>query len=157
MRTRSEYAILAVALIGILLSVYAITLHYSPSSSSFCNISANVNCDKVNKSPWAVIFAIPVAILGLLAYLAVFLITLKRRAIKRWLAFSDKDYAEYFVLLAMVMFLFQLYLTFAEAFFIHAYCIVCLASQVCTIALAYLGWREYLEERRLHRAAHGIH
>jgi uncharacterized membrane protein len=86
---------------------------------------------------------IPVAVLGLLAYLAVFLITLKRRAVQQALAFTQKDFFQYLLIVTIVMFLFQLYLTAAEVFFIHAYCIVCILSQLCTAALLWLVWKEF--------------
>lgn len=141
-RSAIEYTIIAAALVGILLALYAVMLHFAPSSSSFCNISASWNCDKVNKSPWSVLFGVPVAILGLLAYLVLFLITLKRNRIQRMLGFTQKDFYQYLFLYALVMFSFQAYLTYIEAFVIHAYCVVCLASQACTIVIATaVGWR----------------
>lgn len=142
-RTRIEVAILLIALIGVAASAYAITLHYAASADSFCNIGDTFNCDKVNKSPWSTLFGIPVSILGTITYLAVFLIVLKKRAVKRFLSFTDKDFSHYFLFLIAVMFLFQTYLTLAEIFWIYAYCIVCLVSQLCTLALLVLAMKEY--------------
>jgi uncharacterized membrane protein len=144
-RDATQWAILGLALAGLALAAYSVTLHFAPSDSSFCNFNANFNCDKVNKSPWATFLGIPVSILGTLAYLAVFLITLKQRAIKRWLVFEHKDFAQYLFILVLFMLLFQLYLTAVEAFFIHAYCVTCLGSQFCTIALAFLCWKEWMQ------------
>lgn len=135
-RTATDYTVLAAAIIGILLAAYAVGLHYAPSSSSFCDINASWNCDKVNKSPWAVFMGVPVAILGLLAYLALFVIVLKRGAIQQVLSFTTNDYYKYLFIYAIVMFGFQAYLTYIEAFVIGAYCIVCLGSQTCTIVVA---------------------
>lgn len=136
-RSLIEYTLLVTALVGILLAAYAVALHYAPSSSSFCSFSASWDCDKVNKSPWSSLFGIPVAILGLLSYLAVFLIVLKRRTIQSLLDFTERDYYSYLAFAALCMFGFQLYLTYIEAFVIHSFCVVCLASQACTLVLAY--------------------
>jgi len=142
-RPKRDIALLAVALIGLILASYAMTLHYKPNKDSFCNINETFNCDKVNKSPWAVFFGIPVSVLGTLSYLAVFLIVLKKRSLMRWLAFTERDFDIYLLLLAIVMFCFQLYLTYAEFFWIHAYCIVCFGSQLCTLLLGFIAFREY--------------
>jgi uncharacterized membrane protein len=141
-RSKSELVILALSLVGVALSVYALTLHFAPSDSSFCNISANWNCDRVNKSEWAQFLGIPVAVLGLLGYLAVFLGFLKRRALSKALSFTDADVLMYLRWLITVMFAFQIYLTGVEIFAIKAYCIVCLASQAIILAMFALAWRK---------------
>src|SRR5690242_13652682 len=112
MKGKRETGLMAIALLGILLAAYAIPLHYPPSSSSICNISETVNCDKVNKSPWSEIFGIPVAILGLLSYLFVFLAILKRSMVERVTGFTADDFWQYFLYLVAFMFFFQLYLTY---------------------------------------------
>jgi uncharacterized membrane protein len=137
--------ILIVAFLGILLSLYSIPKHYATDSSSFCNISETFNCDKVNKSPWSIFLSIPVSILGLMSYLIVFYAALMRKRVQRQTGFTDKDFWQYFLYFTSFMLLFQIYLTMTEIFFIHAYCIVCLVSQVCTLALVYLVFREYKE------------
>jgi uncharacterized membrane protein len=143
-RDATQWAILLVSLLGLALATYSITLYFAPSNSSFCNFGPNFNCDSVSQSQWATFLGIPVAVLGAIAYLAVFLLTLKQRSIKRWLSFEHKDFSQYMLLLTLVMVLFQLYLTLMEAFFIHAYCVTCLGSQFCTIVLALLCWKEWL-------------
>src|SRR3989338_3068995 len=144
MRNRSEIALLLPALIGLSLALYALPLHYQPSGSRICNLSETFNCDKVNGSPWSELFGVPVAGLGAIAYLALFVIVYRRRAIQGALAFTDKDFWMYAVIIALAMLGFQIYLTLAEILWIKAYCIVCLGSQVTTItitALAVWRWR----------------
>ena len=138
----TEYVILAITLVGVVLSLYAVTLHFAPVTSSICTFGPSLNCDKVNKSPWALLFGVPVAILGLLAYLFVLLVMLKRKPIQRRLAFTAKDFYLYLSFITLCMFGFQLYLTFVEMYIIHAYCVVCLASQVCTLLLSFFIGRE---------------
>jgi uncharacterized membrane protein len=148
MKTKEEKTILALAFIGLLLASYAITLHFAPSTSSFCTYGPSLNCDKVNKSEWATVLGIPVAIFGFIAYLFVFMAVLKRKQIEKMLAFTTEDFWMYTYILVMFMFAFQLYLTFLEAFVIHAYCVVCLGSQLITILLAIFVGKEKLAKKK---------
>jgi vitamin-K-epoxide reductase (warfarin-sensitive) len=143
MKTTREKAMLAIALIGIILSAYAIPLHYSEGGSKLCDISETISCDKVNKSQYSTLLGIPVAILGLLSYLLLFLLVLKRGAIQRALAFTHADFSQYLLFLAAAMCLFQIYLTSMEIFVLNAYCIVCILSQLCMLALVWLSWQEF--------------
>jgi len=146
-RTKREWSLLAVALLGIILAAYAVPLHYSTGASGWCDINDTVNCDRVNKSPWSEFLGIPVAFLGLLSYLAVFFIVLKRHRIQAWLSFNQKDVATYVLVLTSVMVVFQLYLSYLELFVIYAVCIICVLSQLCTIALVVLAYLEYRHAR----------
>lgn len=142
-RSRAELTILVLAVIGALLAAYALALHYAPSEGSFCNISANINCDKVNKSPWAEFLGIPVALGGLVAYLLVFLLFLKRRMVQKVLSFTKKDFAQYLFYFILVMFLFQVYLTYIEVAVIKAYCLICVGSQLVVLLMLIFGWKEF--------------
>lgn len=141
-RPKAEVAMMILAVIGMLLSLYAITLHYG-GDSKLCDINATFSCDTVNKSQYAVFLGIPVAVLGAIAYVIAAKALFFRRRIERFLDFTQKDLNWYLLILIGVMFLFQLYLTFAEVFLIRAYCIVCLGSQAVTLALLILAWRMY--------------
>ncbi len=146
MKTKQEKIILGLTLVGIIFACYAITLHFAPSASRFCTYGPSLNCDVVNKSEWSTILGIPVAIFGLIAYLLVFIAVLKRKTIEKMLAFTPDDFWTYLYIIVMFMFAFQLYLTFLEAFVIHAYCIVCLGSQLVTILLAIFVGKEKLRK-----------
>lgn len=137
---RTAYWMLALAVLGMLFSAYGLQLHYD-GGESVCNVNDRFNCDTVNKSSWSMFLGIPVALLGLLAYAAVFLLVLKREAVMETLAFTGRDFWLYLSLLVTLMFAFQLYLTLAEVFFIKAYCIVCLGSQAAILGLLVLSWR----------------
>ena len=133
---KQEWVLIVLTVIGMIAAAYAISLHYAPAGSSFCNISDTFDCDKVNKSPWAKLLGIPVSILGLISYLGVFLLVLKRKLVQRTLSFTDKDFWQYMALIVTVMLLFQLYLTGIEIVKLHAYCIACLVSQAVTLFMA---------------------
>ncbi|MDD9953900.1 MAG: vitamin K epoxide reductase family protein [Candidatus Woesearchaeota archaeon] len=136
-----EKALVAVAFVGIIISLYAIPLHYG--ADSICNIGETFNCDKVNQSVYSVFLGVPVAVWGLLSYFAVFFVGVKRKMVQRLLSFTRKDIYQYLLSFVVVMLLFQLYLTAMEIFVIHAYCIVCLTSQACTLLLLGIAWRLY--------------
>jgi len=142
---RRDKWILILAFIGILLAAYALPLHYASDGTGICNISESFNCDKVNKSPWSELFGIPVALLGLIAHLVLFLTVLKRKTIAKLLEFSIKDIWQYVLVLVGIMVAFQVYLTYVEIMYIHAYCIICLTNQVVVLLLAWLTyslWKE---------------
>lgn len=129
-------AILILALAGIGVSAYALHLHYTVDPSSFCNFNDTLNCDVVNKSWASEIAGVPVALVGIVGYslLALgsvwLLVTQKLRQLT-WGAMA----------LASIGALgFALFLTGVETFSLHAYCVVCLASQAVIIALTWLVW-----------------
>lgn len=109
---------IAVAFLGVVVSGYALKQHYAPAGTSFCNLSNTFSCDLVNQGPWSEIAGIPVALLGVFAYGFLAAIAIGRpHGWERW-----------FFLTALGGLAFSLYLTYLEAFVIHAWCIVCLAS-----------------------------
>jgi uncharacterized membrane protein len=142
MRNKRELLFLIISFVGVLLSLYAIPLHYA-DTSSLCDINDVLSCTNVNQSPWSTFVGIPVAILGLIAYIAVFFAMLFRKRIQRTLSFTSRDFSQYLLLVTGIMFGFQLYLTYTEAFLIGAYCVVCLLSQVCVFLLATISLVDY--------------
>jgi len=133
--------VLIISAIGLLVSLYAVQLHYG-SGESFCNIGDTFNCDKVNKSTYSELLGIPVSILGSLSYLLVFILVLKMETISKKLDFTHRDYLQYLFLFTIAMLAFQVYLTGVEVFILNAYCIVCLISQLCTFMLALVIGKE---------------
>ncbi|MBI5398826.1 vitamin K epoxide reductase family protein [Candidatus Woesearchaeota archaeon] len=67
---RNLRVILFLSIIGMITATYLTYNHFKSDAESFCSISQTINCDIVNKSTYAELFGIPVAILGFLAYLA---------------------------------------------------------------------------------------
>ncbi len=148
MRDRTETIIRVLALLGIVLALYSLSLHYDNGGASLCDFNDTFNCDKVNRSPWSEFLGVPVALLGALAYLALFLAVQLRGPLQRALAFTDRDYAGYVTLLAAGMLGFQVYLTMIEMFVIHAYCAVCLMSQALTILVTVLAASRWQSSQR---------
>lgn len=116
--------------LGIAVSIYALKQHYALAGTSFCNISSAFSCDIVNQGPWSKLGGIPVAFLGILGYGF-----LAAMAIGR-----PDGWPRWFFLTALGGFLFSLYLTYLEAFVIHAWCVICLTSFTTISALTIIGY-----------------
>lgn len=89
-------------------------------------------CNAVQSSEYAQILGIPVAVLGLINYVAVLALwVVSRFGVARWAGLAGRG------LLALTVFgvLFSIYLTLLEIFAIHAICAWCLSSAVITTAL----------------------
>jgi len=131
------WTILILAIVGIAVSGYAVHLHYSVEPSTFCNFGGAFNCDVVNKSWASEIAGIPVAIIGLVGYVLLALGS-------AWLLFTQKLRALTWGAMALASLgglAFALFLTGVEIFSLHAYCIVCLASQILILTITILVWR----------------
>lgn len=142
---KEEWFLVGVALIGVLLSAYAVPLHYSGDGSKLCDINETFNCDTVNKSQWSTLFGIPVAILGLLSYTGIALLILKRKFVQSVTGLVEKDVWQYLAIVTTLMLFFQGYLTLAEALWIKAFCIVCIGSQICILLLAIFAWKRFFK------------
>ena len=122
-------AVLAVG--GIIISSISLQHHYTTSESSFCNISETLNCDLVNRSVYSKILGIPVALVGILGYLALLaLATIYRddpRTPKVLLGASGLGLS------------FALYLTYIEGFVLAVWCILCLISLFLIFDIAVLS------------------
>lgn len=94
-------------------------------------------CADVNASPYSFFLGIPVSVYGILAYVALLVASVQ------WVRKGDE--APDWVLLAgfglsVAGFAFSVYLTYLEAFVIHAYCSWCLTSfAIITILMVLFG------------------
>lgn len=118
--------VMALSIAGFIISSYALYLHLSITPSKICNLSATVNCDRVNRSSYAEIAGVPVAAIGMMGYVALFLVAyehyrLPRRTMKRLLwALTGIATAA------------TLYFIYISKFIIGAWCLVCIGSYVAT-------------------------
>jgi uncharacterized membrane protein len=132
--TRLNTAIALLALAGILTSSLSLYHHFSKSKTSFCDIGQSFNCDLVNRSQYSMFHGIPVAMLGILGYLLILS-----------LATVYREKAETPFILAGVTLGglgFALYLTYLEAFVLHAWCVLCLSSLALMMSAAALSlWK----------------
>jgi vitamin-K-epoxide reductase (warfarin-sensitive) len=121
MKARHLYiAIAGLAVVGVVVSSISLQHHYSTSQDSFCNLSQTVNCDIVNRSVYSKIGPLPVALIGILGYLAILALAT---------IYRDIPQTPTVLLSTSVLgFAFALYLTYIERFVLAAWCIMCLTS-----------------------------
>lgn len=117
----------ALALIGVAVASYLTWVHYA-GIEPLC-VGGGGGCEKVQASEYATLFGIPVAVLGLGAYLALL----------ATLALPDELGRSLAALVALTGAAFSLYLTYAEVFEIEAICQWCVVSAVLMVSLAGLS------------------
>jgi uncharacterized membrane protein len=117
--------------IGLCLAAYLTYVHYSGTTPP-CSIKGNP-CSQVQKSRYSELAGVPVALIGLLGYIAIL----------GSLLAPDGERAR-FATAAIVLggFGFSLYLTYRELFTLHKICEWCVGSAVIMTVLACLSvWR----------------
>jgi uncharacterized membrane protein len=121
---------LALAVVGLGTSTYLAYERYSSSSTLACPENGSVNCLKVTSSSYSTLAGIPVALLGLLFFLAITPLCLPAawRTGQPWVSRARVGA----VSIGMV---FVLYLVWAELFRIDAICLWCTAVHAVTLAL----------------------
>jgi uncharacterized membrane protein len=128
---RLMLCIAVVAILGVVVSSFSLYHHFGTSKTSFCDIGQSFNCDLVNRSQYSVVMGVPVALIGILGYLAI-------------LAFSTvyREKAETPFILAIACLgglAFSLYLTYIEAHLLGVWCVLCLSSLGLILTLAVLS------------------
>jgi vitamin-K-epoxide reductase (warfarin-sensitive) len=109
-----RYVIAVLALAGAVVSFLALQVHYSTATAP-CSISEKWDCGIVNHSSYSMIQGIPVALIGIIGYLAIL-----------WLGLAQQRVA---VLLASLGGLgFSLYLTHIERDVLGFWCLYCVIS-----------------------------
>lgn len=131
---------LALAAAGLALSVALARLHVRAHAgySSFCSVSDVVNCDRVATSEYSVVLGLPVAVWGALGYglagaLAAY--GLSRRPPRAGRA------AGLLFLVAAAAVAASVVLALVSEIAIGAFCILCAASWVVSLALLGAAWR----------------
>ena len=134
-------AIAILALAGILVSSVALHNHYAKSKSSFCDFGESFNCDVVNRSQYSVVVGIPVALIGILGYAALFgLSTFYRK---------NEEAPAFLLTAALPGLAFALYLTYVEGFILSAWCILCLSSLAFISTITLLSAALLVHTRRI--------
>jgi uncharacterized membrane protein len=123
---RLTYAIAVIAVIGLGVASYLTYVHYA-GSAPVCLSSGG--CEKVQSSHYAKLAGIPVAVLGLVGYVAILTSLLVPGEAGLFAG----------ALIALSGFGFSLYLTYLELFKIHAICQWCVSSAVLMMLLAGLA------------------
>jgi uncharacterized membrane protein len=109
-----KYILIVLAALGIVVSALALHEHYRTDTSP-CSINERWDCGIVNKSPYAMLGPIPVAVIGIAGYFLLALLA-ARRAYRLLLA------------AAVAALAFSLYLAHIEAHVLEVWCIYCVIS-----------------------------
>jgi vitamin-K-epoxide reductase (warfarin-sensitive) len=145
LRRKLSLAIASLALAGAVVSSVSLRHHFSTSATSYCEMGENFNCDIVNRSTYSVVRGIPVALIGILGYLALLALTT---------VFRGKPETPTIVFIASLAGLaFALYLTYIERYVLATWCILCLSSLAVIFAIAVLSSVLIVITRREPRAA----
>ena len=120
----------ALAAAGLAVSVHLTVEHFTASATLACPASGAVNCQKVTTSEQAVLFGIPVAILGTIFFLAMLGACLPASWRSHTRAVGRARLA-----LAAAGAAFVVYLVYAELFLINAVCLWCTAAHVLALGL----------------------
>lgn len=129
----------ALALAGLLVSVYLLLHQLGVTGSLACGGSGS--CERVQASPYAWLFGVPVAAYGVAGYAAILAVALAGLQ-PRWV--DSRTPTRLLVLLSAGGVAFSVYLTWLELFRIHAVCRWCVASAVIIagiFAVAIVGVR----------------
>jgi uncharacterized membrane protein len=123
---------LVIAALAILLAIYLVYVHYS-GARPICTSRGGNTCLKVQTSVWSKVGPVPVSLIGLAGYIAIFLSLLA----------PDRDETRVLTL-GMTLFgvCFSGYLTYRELFTLHEICEECVTSAVL-VTLLFVGavWR----------------
>jgi uncharacterized membrane protein len=123
-----RYVIVILALAGIIVSGLALKVHYDTGSEP-CSINDKWDCGTVNHSPYAMLYGVPVAAIGIVGYLLI--------GVLGWLRRPGA------LLLATLVGLgFAAYLTNIEAHVLMVWCLYCVISQgiIALLTLLALVW-----------------
>ena len=120
-------ALAAVAVAGAAVSAYLTWVHYHPAAL-ICTVGGG--CETVQQSRYAVLLGVPVALFGLVAWVAVVALVAwdseLARALVAAIAVSALGFAAYLVILQLTV--------------IHAVCVWCMANDIALVpALAVLA------------------
>jgi len=127
------WASIIFTVIGLAVSIYMTILKYW-GGERMC--VGNGGCQTVSESPYAVISGIPVAVFGIIGYLAILIVLILE--IKGGSFFKTNAILGVFGM-ALIGFLFTLYLVYLEIFVIKALCPFCLTSQISMTILFILS------------------
>jgi uncharacterized membrane protein len=131
---RFRRAFASLATVGIGVAGYLTDVHYA-GLAPICGISHG--CETVQSSPYAFLAGIPVALLGLIAYLVLLGSSLFAGERALFTGFG----------LSLVGFAFSAYLTYREVFTIHAICSWCVTSAIVFTLLAAVSAARVLARR----------
>ena len=129
--SRLMRSIALLSILGVFVSSVSLYHHFGRSKTSFCDLSQSFNCDLVNRSQYSTLAGMPVALIGVVGYLLILSLAT---------VYREKAETPFMLLAASLVGLgFALYLTYAEARILYAWCILCLSSLATIFVIALLS------------------
>lgn len=124
-----RYLILILAIAGMIVSGLALKVHYDDPGKEPCSINDKWDCGVVNHSPYAVMFGVPVAAMGIAGYFLLAVLGFTRQRLLLLIA-------------SLAALAFALYLTHIEKTILEVWCLYCVISQgiIAILALLSIGW-----------------
>ncbi len=142
MTKTARLILLAIAVLsgaGTALSSVSLHQHYAKDQSTYCDFGESFNCDIVNRSTYSAVLGVPVALIGVLGYLALLALAT---------VYRTKAETPAMLLIGSLGGLgFALYLTYIEKFVLATWCILCLSSLTVILAITLLCGVLVLERR----------
>lgn len=149
--SKAERAIVGLAAFGAAFMAYLALVHFERGAGSLCDLAPGFSCQVVNQSVYSDILGVPVSLLGLSYFLAVFAVTLGR--------FRNAFKAiEIFTVGAVI---FSLYLTGVELYLLASVCVFCELSKIVMLLILGIAHRSSHREGeavagRMHAAAAAV-
>lgn len=143
MKLSRPLAISILALLGAAVSAYLLTVHWGWWSAVCFGVG---DCQAVNTSRFSEFLGMPVALLGMGSYAAIFLLSV---AVMRGIALEWTP--RLLFLLAAIGVVFSAYLTYIELYVLYEVCPWCVVSAIIILAIAVLSGLELYrpQEREL--------
>lgn len=120
-----RYVIAFLALVGAVVSGLALQVHYTVATSP-CSINEKWDCGIVNRSSYSMIGGIPVALIGILGYLALL-----------WLGIARQRVV--LIVASLAGLGFSLYLAHVERDILGVWCLYCVISLADIAVILFLG------------------
>lgn len=129
---KSTIIALSASIIGFIDSAY-LTYVKITHTSIYCTPGLG-DCASVQNSQWSTLWGIPIALLGVIAYLVLIASYLLETRV-----LALQTYANWMIYgVSFFGFLYSIYLTLLEIFVIHAWCQWCAISAVCMTVLFFI-------------------
>mgnify|MGYP000398024265 FL=1 len=117
--SRFVFIILILSIIGIIDTIY-LTIKRFTNKSVNCSIFEG--CDFVTTSSYSAILGVPVAVLGMVFYIAVFALSIL------YLRTKNKKFLISLLVLSSIGFLMSIWFIYTQGFILNAFCLYCLVS-----------------------------
>lgn len=141
MTSRSRYALIVFAALGLVASCAALYVHYrlitDPSYSSFCDVNETVSCQQVFKSQYGTIAGIPVAAGG--AIWSALVLMLSAWGMREPKTETASRAAGYTFILSTIGLAAIFYLAYASFFVLHHVCPLCMTMYVSVIGIFFVS------------------